>query len=258
MSNLQEGNEKMLLSVMIPALESRPWQKIVNELKRQASYIDGVEILVEIDNGESTSGIKRNRLLHRSTGTYVCSVDDDDWIEPDYLHKIVEGCRMSPDVVTFWLDMTYKKYEKWQFGLWDSSREKSRMMVNHLCAWRRDHAVRVAYCNEVGYADDQLWFLPLYHAGYARTEFHVDKILYHYLFDRNVTANQKEERRQFTKQYVGEQGIKCYNDQGSIYIEVGGKHRYSTATGTLVRDNTNREFFLPTDKRQSYYTVRIN
>jgi glycosyltransferase involved in cell wall biosynthesis len=42
-----------------------------------------VEIIVEGDAGEMTVGKKRNILLEKASGDYVCFVDDDDMV-PDY------------------------------------------------------------------------------------------------------------------------------------------------------------------------------
>ena len=246
----------MLLSILVPALERRPWRRIVDELQRQCSFIDGTEVLVELDNGQMTSGQKRNLLMSRATGKYVCHVDDDDWVEPDYVHKLVEGCRTDVDVVTFWLDMTYRVYEKWQFGLWESDRSRGRMMCNHLCPRKKEIAELVAFDPSLGYADDQIQFLPIYHAGLLKTEYHIDKILYHYLYNRQTTVNQAGTMRQTAKSYVGAAGLRCYREYGGIFVEVGNYPKVDS--GVIVRDNKNKEFFLPTENRDPFYVIRIN
>lgn len=243
----------MKLSILVCALENRNWQKVVNELKRQADEVGDVEVLVDLDQGESTSGIKRNRLMARATGEYICHADDDDWYDPEYVKLIVEGCNKGVDVVTFNLDMTYRTYEIWKFGLWPSSRSEGRMMVNHLCAWKADIARKTAFCPLLGYADDQVWFLPLFYAGLAKTEHHIDKILYHYIFDRTVTVNQQMDRRAFSLQYTSS-GLRCFHLNGEIYIEVPSDN--ATNTGCVVRDRNNVERYIA--NVQSYFTIRIN
>ena len=147
----------MILSILIPALERRPWQRVVSELQKQAAAVGDVEVLVEVDNGTLTSGQKRNRLMSRASGRYVCHVDDDDDVDPDYVRLIVEGCRRGVDVVTFKLAMNAYGPEVWTFGVWESSRRKrGRMMVSHL----KVHGVPTSLAKSrsainSGYADDQ-------------------------------------------------------------------------------------------------------
>lgn len=243
----------MILSILVPALQRRPWQRIVSELQRQADEVGDVEVIVEADNGKLTSGQKRNTLMRRATGKYICHVDDDDDVDEDYVRLIVDGCRKDVDVVTFNLGMTYKRYEVWRFGLWESSRQNGRMMVNHLCAWKAEIARKVAFCDQLGYADDQIWFLPLFYSGFVKTEHHIDKVLYHYLFDRNETVNQRPERRQHGIQYA-RNGLRCFRRGEELFVEVPSVS--SNSMNAIVRDRNNVERFM-CDQRP-YHTIRIN
>ena len=56
-----------------------------------------VEILIEKDNGTITIGTKRNVLLKRAQGEYVCFIDDDDLVSNDYVSKILEAIKSNPD-----------------------------------------------------------------------------------------------------------------------------------------------------------------
>jgi hypothetical protein len=75
----------MLWSILIPTIETRAHflERLLSVLTPQV--VDGVEILIEKDDGESKIGAKRNRLIGRATGDYVCGIDDDDLVTSDYV-----------------------------------------------------------------------------------------------------------------------------------------------------------------------------
>lgn len=262
------------LSILIPRLPSRDSRPLLAELHRQAEPFGKlVEIIASEVDKPWTSGFKRNILTHMSTGDYIAFVDDDDFVSPDYVESLMAGCRCGtrPGVVSFSLDMSFGSAppsEVWKFGLWPNHRDIGKMCVNHLCAWRRDLAMSVAWCNELGNSDDKLWFLPLFHSGRVTTEFHVDKILYHYRFDRSVTRNQTTESIIAARRYVGT-GIRCFFNRAEvtecresgrnpdIYIEVGGSNRQSDQSKTLVRDRLNRTGLVNLADYECFYTVRV-
>lgn len=253
----------MLVSFLIPALTSRPWELMFDELSRQCSLFPGkTEVLHYLDSGEATSGKKRNTLMDHASGQYVAFVDDDDVISGDYVSEIVNGCRSGKDVVTFRLDMVKNgkpAKEVWQFGLWDQERHRGRMTANHLCAWKRPIADSVAWCEELGYADDQLWYQPLFYSGKAKTEHRISKVLYHYIYNDSVTANQRPKSIEFAKSYVGG-GLSCYTEGTEIYVEVGNKEKRCRIPDgyVLLRDSKNREIVVGKQEFKRYHIIRID
>ena len=89
------GNKK--LSILICSIKGRErlLQNLVDKLKEQTT--NEVEILIEIDSKEITIGAKRNILLKRARGDYICFIDDDDRISKDYIAKILEAIKSNPD-----------------------------------------------------------------------------------------------------------------------------------------------------------------
>lgn len=216
----------MLLSVLMPALDSRDWGKLYFELLRQAEpYGDAVEILVDVDKGERTSGMKRQRLADASSGLYRAFVDDDDWVSPDYISSLVEGCETGADVVTFRLEMTRpgKPTQIWRFGLYPNDRESGRMCANHLCAWHRRCADAVGWTPHLGNSDDHLWFQPMLASGLAKRAHHVYKVLYHYRYHPEVTVNQNRQSRNFSEGYFGF-GLGCFWKGDEILIQAGNQN----------------------------------
>jgi hypothetical protein len=100
---LARVREPLRLSVLICTLPSRSalLDKLVDELYAQADS-EGWDIEVIVDSRTNiTVGAKRQALLERSRGDYVCFVDDDDWIAHDYVGRICRAIisELSPDCI---------------------------------------------------------------------------------------------------------------------------------------------------------------
>lgn len=261
----------MLLSVMMLGLESRPWLGMYDQLEQQRESLclsdqQLVEILIDIDNGESTSGIKRQRITDRSQGKYICFVDDDDRLSPHYLTSLIEQCKKGPDVVTFKLQMEWlgsaadkRRPEIWEFGLWRNRRHRGQMSANHLCAWRKDLARKVAWCPNLGYGDDQLWYQPLIMSGLVESVKHIPEILYYYQFSFETTENQKRERIEAAKHYV-RNGLGCFKWNKypeSIFIEIHTKDNPDPNKYTCVRDCHNKTHLVNSSELKRFHTIKI-
>ena len=77
------GNNCVRLSILIPTLESRQQQfewlydKLATQVRRHG--LEGeVEILSLRDDGTTSIGYKRNRLMEQAQGEFIVFVDDDD------------------------------------------------------------------------------------------------------------------------------------------------------------------------------------
>jgi len=104
----------MILSVLIPSIPDRRSKLIAltNELYRQVLALQtthpslgSVEILVDdskkfLDGGLSI-GSKRDLLKQRASGQYLCFLDDDDNVMPNYIETLVRLCNEGQDIVTF-------------------------------------------------------------------------------------------------------------------------------------------------------------
>jgi glycosyltransferase involved in cell wall biosynthesis len=98
-----------ILSILMPTLVSRRkiraglidflWQQV-----KQEGAIKTVELLLEEDDRQHTTGWKRNLLLARAEGKFSAFVDDDDWVSDTYIHDIVWAIQHTGDLdcVGFW------------------------------------------------------------------------------------------------------------------------------------------------------------
>lgn len=92
----------MTLSILICSLYKRSGtlSSLLREVQTQISECDAdndVELLVELDAGELSTGVKRQSLLNRATGDYVISIDDDDEIYSCYIKELLEAAKSNAD-----------------------------------------------------------------------------------------------------------------------------------------------------------------
>lgn len=104
----------VILSILIPTTPDRHemFTTLFNEVHRQIAYMQTVhpslghvEVLVDdskrfLDGGLSI-GKKREVLVKRAEGKYLCFLDSDDWISPNYVETLVRLCQRDADVCTF-------------------------------------------------------------------------------------------------------------------------------------------------------------
>lgn len=86
-----------ILSLCIPSLGDRfgSLEELINSIHAQPRSAD-VELVIEIDDGQITTGAKRNRLVARATGDYIAHVDDDDRISPHYVDRVLTAIETAP------------------------------------------------------------------------------------------------------------------------------------------------------------------
>lgn len=220
--------------------------------------IGKVELIIFEDNGILTSGVKRQWLLHQATGDYVCCVDDDDEVTPDYISYLLFAARSKADVLT--LNLAFHREgemtETWKFGLYRNMRTSGLMCVNHLCAWKIDIAKQVAWDPNLGHSDDRVWFEPLFYAGLIHTQFHIDKALYKYMYSAAITSNQTLEAREKSKAYF-KKGLRCFKKDRELFVEVPMKKHIGVDLLT-IRDKNNKSFYISEQDRTytHYHTIR--
>ncbi|MES2179826.1 MAG: glycosyltransferase [Gemmatimonadota bacterium] len=96
---------QMELSILICSVAPRRQQleRLVNYLRWQMTEAvdlrferQCVEICVDTDD-HVTVGEKRQRLLERAVGKYVCFIDDDDWVDSRYIERVLKACAEGKD-----------------------------------------------------------------------------------------------------------------------------------------------------------------
>jgi glycosyltransferase involved in cell wall biosynthesis len=183
----------MILSILIPTLRRRNAQLRLLLDAVYSQQVDGVEVLLDIDDGEDTVGKKRQRLLSKARGEFVAHIDDDDRISPTYVSKILSAIEKNPDVVGLTGIITTeglnpKKFiHTMQCKTWYEHENCYYRNPNHLNPVKRELALQVGFkdinCGEDKDYSDRL--LPL-----LKTEVFIPETLYYYQFSNKNTATQ--------------------------------------------------------------------
>lgn len=166
--------------------------RISGKLEQQAMAFPGeVEILIEVDAREKSTGTKRNLLYQKAQGKYVCSVDDDDDVSDSYVADILEAVKGDPDAVALNGTMTTNGRN---LVTWDISRLHPYCTVhkpggkvhylryhNHLSPIRREIAIQYPF-PDMSFKEDYAFATAIHNAKAIRTEAKVIRPAYHYKY----------------------------------------------------------------------------
>ncbi len=180
---------KVILSILMCSLKEREklfafihakiFDQILNFFNREGKII---EFIYEIDNGEMTIGEKRNKLLLRAQGEYICFVDDDDDVSDDYIESIMNALETKPDCVGIEGILKCKSGDlifrhSIQFQCWYTGIDAFYRTPNHLNPVKRKIALNVCFPSK-NFGEDQH-----YSDGIKRqlkTEKYIDHPIYFY------------------------------------------------------------------------------
>lgn len=149
----------------------------------------GIEILVNVDDRQSTTGKKRQQLLERATGDYICFIDDDDDISDTYIESVLDAIKTGPDAVGITVEMTtnggqlcmaYCSIEtaKW-FQTTVESKTTYYRSINHLCPVKRELALMAGFPDKT-IAEDSTYAYDLH--PYLSNQVVIPETIYYYKF----------------------------------------------------------------------------
>lgn len=184
------------LSICIATLPSRKEKlaRLVDHIFSQTKrYPRQVEILTDARE-QITIGEKRQTLLEKSKGQYVCFVDDDDWIAHNYIENILFELRFNPTVDCIALNgiMTTagEVPERFENSIkhieWKTENGVHLRSINHLNPVRRELALKAGFTPK-SHAEDFDYSMAL--RSLLKTEASTgDKPLYYYWYWPGKTA----------------------------------------------------------------------
>lgn len=196
----------MKLSILVATLHTRfhtYYPRVMSQLYEQWYQLEDhlrsqVEIITLSDTKVMTVGEKRNRLVDMASGDYVAFVDDDDWVQPDYLKSLVLATFSDMDVITFKVAVSINDgqpklcvYSK-SFKKDHNTTVEYRRLPNHLMATRRDLVTQVKF-KEANFGEDSDYATRL--KPLLKTEFAIPKVLYHYDYNDETTETRDGQRR---------------------------------------------------------------
>lgn len=188
----------MILSILVPSIPERRQQltTLLNELYTQQLTLNrthptlgSVEILVDDSikflEGGLSIGAKRDLLLQRASGKYLCFLDDDDTVTPNYMEQLVRLCNEGKDIVTF---RTLIKNDHY-WGLIDmqlATEQNSEVTPHgttprtpwHICPVLAEHAKQEPFSKTLNHNEDWDWMSRVLKR--VSSESHCDMILTQY------------------------------------------------------------------------------
>ena len=178
------------LSILILTLPTRidSYSNLIRTLNQQVienNLLDKVQILSLCDTKEISVGEKRNILLNKSIGRYVCFIDDDDLIATDYLIKIISAISSNADVITFCGEYI-ENGQTTPFSISTIHRGNYNhpnifyRLPNHLCPVKREIAVSCLFTDK-NYGEDSDYAERI--NQHIKNEFHIQDKLYFYMYD---------------------------------------------------------------------------
>ena len=195
------------LSILILSIPERI-EKLKNLYERLSEQItgDNVEILTLMDNKSFHIYEKRNELLDMARGEYICFVDDDDWIDREFVPSVLSVMDDKPDVITFKqhcnynnkpFDVIFSIEHNWDpmdpltYNYGAQRYNDIKRPPFHMCPFRseisKSERFREKY-DEMGQScEDADWLLRLYPK--VKSEMFIDATLHHYIYNSDTTES---------------------------------------------------------------------
>lgn len=157
---------------------------LLAELDRQV--VPGVGVIVFRDNLQATYGGKIAAMWDASQADYVCCVDDDDMIAPDYVARVMDALESRPDYVGFKVRYTHNGdlqkpvIHSLRFGCWETREQCIVRDISEKNPMRRDLALLSGW--EGQYAAEARWAAGIRETGKVKTEVFIDDDMYYYQF----------------------------------------------------------------------------
>lgn len=177
-----------LLSILILTIPGREEKlnRLLNILNHQIT--DDVEIVIEFDECVLSVGEKRNNALDKAKGRYICFMDDDDMVSPNYVKHIlmiigntdVDCCSLSGEI-TMNGGIPQKFIHSLKYKTWyDEGEGKNKVYYrnpNHLNVVKREIARRVRFI-DISTGEDADYSRRL--LPYLTVQGEIDHTLYYY------------------------------------------------------------------------------
>lgn len=197
-----------ILSILIPSIPDRYemfselFIKVVDQrdkFHKTHPTLGIVEIIIDseksfLDGGPSI-GAKRSSLVTHANGKYLCFLDDDDDIAPNYVETLVRMCHENKDVVTFrnftTTDFYWTLIDMSLFHKEDEQATPERIVKRrpwHICPVRSRLAKQFQF-PDINYWEDTQWVDNVFKI--CETEIHTDQILSSY---RHSTKTSEADR----------------------------------------------------------------
>jgi hypothetical protein len=170
-------------------------------------------VLVRMCDPAFTLGENRDMLLRSSGAEYVCFVDDDDKISPQYVAQIMPHLD-GVDYVGFdlqcYIDGTALPkvtHHALKYGNWYEDENGYYRDISHINPMRRELALLESF--EGGNGEDERWAGRMRARQVLKTEHVIDKVLYRYYFRTRKNIGKPCPECRSTSTVLVETGTHC-------------------------------------------------
>lgn len=191
------------LSILVPSVSERRKTFLPKSLDMLYGQLESlpiekqneVEIIYLIDNKTMMLGDKRNLMIDMARGKYITFVDCDDRVEPDYISALLDAIKSDCDSIVFPVSVSLNDqepkicYYSKDYPKDYNTNDAYYRLPNHICCIKKEVSKKVSFPS-LKRAED---------AGYSkilkqhlRTEFKIDKVLYHYDYNDMTTIAQED------------------------------------------------------------------
>lgn len=196
----------MKLSILIPTIIEREefFKALTDKLSKQISsngLDDHVELVHICDNKKITIGEKRNKLVKRAVGEYICFIDDDDDIADNYVKLFYEGLVGHPEVdclgIVGEITTNGKNPKRFIHSVkYNKYFEKERVYYrppNHLNPVRREIAIKYEFPPK-NFAEDSSYAVRMCKDGVLKKEYFIKETVYYYKWVPKRSVQRKKKK----------------------------------------------------------------
>ena len=157
--------------------------RLLDALDRQLPRT-GVGVLLYRDDLEVAYGDKTQALIDAATADYVCCIDDDDLVAPDYVERIATVLEELPQYVGFKVRWTRDGVQQRPVihslacGGWHDHSDRLDRDITQFNPIRRDLALLGRW--EGGWEAERRWGNEVRATGCVKDEVFLDEELYYY------------------------------------------------------------------------------
>lgn len=157
--------------------------RLLDCLAPQVEKYPDIEVMTKTSTRAKSVGDQRQEMLDKAIGNYVCFVDDDDLVSPDYVAKIyplLDGVDYIGFPVHTFRDGNFygAAYHSLKHKSWNSNKMYAERDLSHLNPIRRELALQAKM--EGGYGEDHRWASRLRDLGIVKTEHYIPEVMYYY------------------------------------------------------------------------------
>lgn len=195
-----------ILSILIPTIPQRVEMctRVFNEVYRQIQYcrtvhpsLGSVEVIIDETKRYSEGGLsigkKRESLVKRAKGKYLCFLDDDDMISGNYVETILRLAQHDSDVITFRSFCrleTYSMVVDMSLGCYTNDQATPDRIINrspwHICPVKSIYA-KLHQFSDTNYGEDWTWFEQV--LKHCTTQSKTNAILHEYHHGKHSEAD---------------------------------------------------------------------